>query len=140
MVASIDDLFRRGFISQDAASRAGFGDQYAMNDEPRSKFAPQENLPDTIRPRPLIGRSAPQGAQTIIPPSSPNVQAAINRLKAWLPENERNGPNIVMRKNMQIMERGGSIAESLANHTLKTWEPHPNENGPMLEGPVIEHE
>lgn len=58
---------------------------------------------------------------TVIPPSSPTVTQAIERLKAWLPINERNGPNIAMRKNIEILERGGPIAEAMAKHTLQTW-------------------
>ena len=76
----------------------------------------------------------------VIPPSSPKVQQAIDRLKAWLPENERNGPNNVIRKNIEIMQRGGPMAERMAEHTLRTWDEHPSERPPALEPPTIEGE
>jgi hypothetical protein len=72
----------------------------------------------------------------IIPPSSPKVQQAIDRLKAWLPINERNGPNPAIRKNIEIMERGGKMAEGMADHTLKTWSEPPQRGIPsnVIEG------
>ena len=71
----------------------------------------------------------------IIPPSSPAVQAAINRLQAWLPINERNGPNNAIRMNIEILKRGGPMAEGLARHTLSTWKEPP---GRALTPPIIE--
>jgi hypothetical protein len=71
----------------------------------------------------------------IIPPSSPAVQAAINRLQAWLPINERNGPNNAIRMNIEILKRGGPMAEGLARHTLNTWKEPP---GKALPPPTIE--
>ncbi len=73
----------------------------------------------------------------VIPPSSPKVQQAIDRLKAWLPINERNGPAVALRKNLEIMERGGPMAERMAEHTLKTWDKPPTR---AIEPPTIDVE
>ncbi len=81
------------------------------------------------------GRLAQPGSPEIILPSSPKVQQAIDRLKAWLPINERNGPAPALRKNIEIMERGGRMAETMAEHTLKTWGAPPTR---AIEPPTIE--
>lgn len=81
------------------------------------------------------GKLGGPGEPQIIPPSSPKVQQAIDRLKAWLPINERNGPAPALRTNIQIMERGGPMAERMAEHTLKTWDKPPTR---AIEPPTID--
>jgi hypothetical protein len=40
-----------------------------------------------------------------------------------------------MRKNLEILQRGGPIAEAVAKHTLDTWKEFPERS---LEPPTIE--
>jgi hypothetical protein len=77
----------------------------------------------------------PQKQETVIPPSSPKVQQAVDRLMAWLPINERNGPNPAIRTNIVILQRGGPMAEKMAEHILNTWKEPP---WLKLEAPAID--
>jgi hypothetical protein len=72
----------------------------------------------------------------VIAPASARVQQAIDLLERWLPINERNAPAVALRKNIEIMKRGGPMAERMADHTLKTWSQPPA--GKLVEPPTIE--
>lgn len=106
-----------------------------------------ENKPDTQ----IVGRipveggggggAVPtQGMQTVILPSSPTVQQAIDRAGAYA----RSGSHVpVMQGNISILNRGGPVAERLAEHILNTLSPHPLERanitpmGRILEGEIL---
>jgi hypothetical protein len=105
--------------------------------------SPAAATESTDRKNPLIGRipgEAPGGGgitpQTVIPPSSPTVKAAITRASAYV----RGGNNeAAMQNNIRIMERGGPMAEKLADHLMKTFSEHPLERAlPATAGRTIE--
>jgi len=88
---------------------------------------------------PLKG-ARPTATQTVIPPASADIKKAINRLRTYLPDTHNKE---VLQKNIEIMERGGPMAEAMAQHMIKTFQPHPLESanivpsGKIIEGDVI---
>jgi hypothetical protein len=70
----------------------------------------------------------------IYDPPSPLVDQAIRRLHLYLPQTHN---QVALAKNIEIMQRGGPSAEAMAKHTLKTFQPHPQEmlqKGATIEG------
>jgi hypothetical protein len=65
----------------------------------------------------------PLEGEVYAPPSSA-VPQAINRLKAYLPQTHN---QTVLQRNIEIMERGGPMAEKIAEHMLRTFQKHPAE-------------
>jgi hypothetical protein len=57
------------------------------------------------------------------------VQAAINRASAYVKGNNNAG---AMQRNIMIMERGGPMAEKMADFVMSTFSQHPLERTGMV--------
>jgi hypothetical protein len=113
--------------------------QVAMNDKftPLNPMQPAYSNPGGHE---TSQQSINPGRAEILDPPSPNIAKAINRVRAWIKEKEQRGMGSqpALEMNIQMMQRGGKIGEGMAKHMLDMFQPHPLENGPLLQAPAIE--
>lgn len=114
---------------------------------PPGKTRPGQFLFPMREPASETGGAGPRpaGKQEVLKPPSPAVAKAMRRIALYMKEgwgtggDPSQGPSPVLQQNLAILQRGGPMAEAMAQHMLKTFREHPQEL-PGLQGPVIEHE
>lgn len=88
----------------------------------------------------FIGMS---GKQEIFNPPSPAVAKAARRIFLYMRDgwgtggDPGMGPSPLLKRNIEIMQRGGPMAETVAQHMLNSFAEHPHENIGLLP-PTIE--